>query len=39
MPELSAEENLNSFDRMIAAHMGRFTFGLSPAVLTLAYLD
>lgn len=39
MPELSAEESLNSFDRMITAHMGRFTFGLSPAVLTLASLD
>jgi poly[(R)-3-hydroxyalkanoate] polymerase subunit PhaC len=39
MPQLSAEENPSSLDRMIAAHLGRFTFGLSPAVLVLAYLD
>ena len=39
MPQLSADENVNSLDRVNAAHMGRFTFGLSPAVLILAYLD
>jgi polyhydroxyalkanoate synthase len=39
MPPLSAGENASSLDRMIAAHLGRFTFGLSPAVLVLAYLD
>ena len=34
-----SERSVNSLDRMIAAQLGRFTFGLSPAVLILAYLD
>jgi polyhydroxyalkanoate synthase len=40
LPEaLSGAAGANSIDRMIAAYLGRFTFGLSPAVLILAYLD
>ena len=34
-----AEENASSIDRMLFAQLGRFTLGLSPAALILAYLD
>ena len=34
-----AEENVSSIDRMLFAQLGRFTLGLSPAALILAYLD
>jgi len=34
-----AEEDVSGIDRMLFAHLGRFTLGLSPAVLILAYLD
>jgi polyhydroxyalkanoate synthase len=39
MPEPHAGDDVSSIDRMIAAQLGRFTFGLSPAVLLLAHLD
>lgn len=34
-----AEENVSSIDRILFAQLGRFTLGLSPAALILAYLD
>jgi len=34
-----SEEDVSSIDRMLFAHLGRFTLGLSPAALILAYLD
>jgi len=34
-----AEEDVSGIDRMLFAHLGRFTLGLSLAALILAYLD
>jgi polyhydroxyalkanoate synthase len=39
MQDARTEASVSSIDRMRAAHLARFTFGLSPAVLVWAYLD
>jgi polyhydroxyalkanoate synthase len=39
MPPVDTGEDVNALDRQLHSWMGRFTRGLSPAALTLAYVD